>query len=60
MNGRRDVRLIVGAVGVSSAGDFLLWVPLTAILTVGLLRLGKAADRKPGTNDPREDSQTSA
>ena len=26
---RRDVRLIVGAVGISSAGDFLLWVPLT-------------------------------
>ena len=26
---RRDVRLIVSAVGVSSAGDFLLWVPLT-------------------------------
>jgi MFS family permease len=24
----RDVRLIVGAVGVSSFGDFLLWVPL--------------------------------
>jgi MFS family permease len=29
MMGRRDVRLIVSAVGVSSAGDFLLWVPLT-------------------------------
>lgn len=27
--GRRDVRLIVGAVGVSALGDFLLWVPLT-------------------------------
>src|SRR5262249_36169060 len=26
---RRDVRLIVSTVGVSSAGDFLLWVPLT-------------------------------
>jgi MFS family permease len=25
----RDVRLIVGAVGVSALGDFLLWVPLT-------------------------------
>src|SRR5262245_64372768 len=24
-----DVRLIVGAVGVSALGDFLLWVPLT-------------------------------
>ena len=24
-----DVRLIVGAVGISSLGDFLLWVPLT-------------------------------
>jgi MFS family permease len=24
-----DVRLIVGAVGVSAAGDFILWVPLT-------------------------------
>jgi MFS family permease len=32
MSGRRDVRLIVGAVGVSSAGDFLLWVPLTLYL----------------------------
>lgn len=29
---RRDVRLIVGAVGVSSIGDFLLWVPLTLYL----------------------------
>jgi MFS family permease len=27
--GGRDVRLIVGAVGVSALGDFLLWVPLT-------------------------------
>jgi MFS family permease len=27
--GDRDVRLIVGAVGVSSLGDFLLWIPLT-------------------------------
>jgi MFS family permease len=26
---KRDVRLVVSAVGVSSAGDFLLWVPLT-------------------------------
>lgn len=26
---QRDVRLIVGSVGVSSVGDFLLWVPLT-------------------------------
>jgi MFS family permease len=26
---QRDVRLIVGAVGISSTGDFLLWVPLT-------------------------------
>ena len=25
----RDVRLIVGAVGVSALGDFLLWIPLT-------------------------------
>jgi MFS family permease len=32
MRGRRDVRLIVGAVGVSAAGDFLLWVPLTLYL----------------------------
>jgi hypothetical protein len=24
----RDVRLIVGAVGLSAFGDFLLWVPL--------------------------------
>jgi MFS family permease len=30
--GQRDVRLIVGAVGVSSIGDFLLWVPLTLYL----------------------------
>ncbi len=29
MAGNRDVRLIVGAVGISAAGDFLLWVPLT-------------------------------
>ena len=29
MNGGRDVRLIVGAVGISAAGDFLLWIPLT-------------------------------
>lgn len=29
MAGRRDVRLIVGAVGVSALGDFLLWIPLT-------------------------------
>ncbi len=27
--GQRDVRLIVGAVGISALGDFLLWVPLT-------------------------------
>jgi MFS family permease len=27
--GQRDVRLIVGAVGVSALGDFLLWIPLT-------------------------------
>jgi MFS family permease len=27
--GKADVRLIVGAVGVSALGDFLLWVPLT-------------------------------
>jgi len=27
--GGNDVRLIVGAVGVSALGDFLLWVPLT-------------------------------
>jgi hypothetical protein len=26
---KRDVRLIVRAVRVSSVGDFLLWVPLT-------------------------------
>jgi MFS family permease len=26
---KRDVRLIVGAVGISAAGDFILWVPLT-------------------------------
>jgi MFS family permease len=26
---RRDTRLIVGAVGISALGDFLLWVPLT-------------------------------
>jgi MFS family permease len=26
---QRDVRLIVGAVGISSLGDFLLWIPLT-------------------------------
>jgi MFS family permease len=26
---QRDVRLIVGAVGISAVGDFLLWVPLT-------------------------------
>ena len=25
----RDVRLIVGAVGISALGDFLLWIPLT-------------------------------
>jgi hypothetical protein len=24
-----DVRLIVGAVGISALGDFLLWIPLT-------------------------------
>ena len=33
MSGRpspsRDARLLVGAVGISSLGDFLLWVPLT-------------------------------
>jgi MFS family permease len=29
---RRDVRLIVGSVGISSIGDFLLWVPLTLYL----------------------------
>jgi MFS family permease len=27
--GQRDVQLIVGAVGISALGDFLLWVPLT-------------------------------
>ena len=27
--GDRDVRLIVGAVGISALGDFLLWIPLT-------------------------------
>jgi hypothetical protein len=27
--GQRDVRLIVGAVGVSALGDFVLWIPLT-------------------------------
>src|SRR5215218_10885782 len=27
--GQRDVRLIVGAVGISALGDFLLWIPLT-------------------------------
>ena len=27
--GRSDARLIVGAVGVSALGDFLLWIPLT-------------------------------
>ena len=27
--GRRDVRLIVAAVGISALGDFLLWIPLT-------------------------------
>jgi hypothetical protein len=27
---QRDVQLIVGAVGVSALGDFLLWIPLTA------------------------------
>jgi MFS family permease len=26
---RRDTRLIVGAVGISALGDFLLWIPLT-------------------------------
>jgi MFS family permease len=26
---QRDVRLIVGAVGISALGDFLLWIPLT-------------------------------
>jgi hypothetical protein len=26
---RRDVRLIVAAVGASAAGDFILWIPLT-------------------------------
>jgi MFS family permease len=26
---RRDARLIVGAVGISALGDFLLWIPLT-------------------------------
>jgi MFS family permease len=25
----RDVRLIVGGVGISALGDFLLWIPLT-------------------------------
>jgi MFS family permease len=29
MHGRRDIRLITGAVGISALGDFLLWVPLT-------------------------------
>ncbi|MGI9019662.1 MAG: MFS transporter [Solirubrobacterales bacterium] len=29
MGATRDIRLIVGAVGVSAAGDFLLWIPLT-------------------------------
>jgi MFS family permease len=29
MGARRDVQLIVGAVGISALGDFLLWVPLT-------------------------------
>jgi MFS family permease len=29
---QRDVRLIVGAVGVSALGDFLLWIPLTLYL----------------------------
>lgn len=24
-----DARLIIGAVGVSALGDFLLWIPLT-------------------------------
>ena len=27
--GRRDVQLITGAVGISALGDFLLWIPLT-------------------------------
>jgi MFS family permease len=26
---QRDIRLIVGAVGISALGDFLLWIPLT-------------------------------
>jgi len=26
---QRDVRLVVGAVGISALGDFLLWIPLT-------------------------------
>ena len=26
---RRDTRLLVGAVGISALGDFLLWIPLT-------------------------------
>jgi hypothetical protein len=26
---QHDVRLIVGAVGISALGDFLLWIPLT-------------------------------
>ena len=26
---RGDARLIVGAVGISALGDFLLWIPLT-------------------------------
>ena len=29
VSNRRDVRLIVGAVGISALGDFLLWIPLT-------------------------------
>lgn len=29
MSSPRDVRLVVGAVGISAVGDFLLWVPLT-------------------------------
>ena len=29
----RDVRLIVGAVGLSAFGDFLLWIPLAIGLT---------------------------
>lgn len=29
MHERRDLRLLVGAVGTSALGDFLLWVPLT-------------------------------